>query len=70
MYGTGEENKGKVVALDYQMLGKGLVACEFWYMQILSWGIRSQSCTSLMVDLRQDTNRVSSFSRCLSGTFH
>ena len=39
MYGTGE-NEDKVVALDYQMLGKGLVACEFWYMQVLSWGIR------------------------------
>ena len=39
MYGTGE-NEDKVVALDFQMLGKGLVACEFWYMQVLSWGIR------------------------------
>ena len=28
-----------------------------------------QSFTSLMADLRQDVNRVSSFSRCLNGTF-
>ena len=31
---------------------------------------RSQSFTSLMVDLCQDTSRFSSFSRCLNGTFH
>ena len=31
---------------------------------------RAQSFTSLMADLRQDINRVSSFSRCLNGTFH
>ena len=31
--------------------------------------LRSQSFTSLMADLRQDNNRVSSFSRCLNGTF-
>ena len=30
--------------------------------------LRSQSFTSLMADLRQDINRVSSFSRCLNGT--
>ena len=30
---------------------------------------RSQSFTSLMEDLRQDINRVSSLSRCLNGTF-
>ena len=30
---------------------------------------RSQSFTSLMVDLRQDTNRVSSFSKWLNVTF-
>ena len=30
---------------------------------------RSQSFTSLKVDLRQDINRVSSFTRCLNGTF-
>ena len=30
---------------------------------------RSQSFTSLMADLRHDINRVSSFSRCLNGTF-
>ena len=30
---------------------------------------RAQSFTSLMADLRQDINRVSSFSRCLNGTF-
>ena len=30
---------------------------------------RSQSITFLMADLRQDINRVSSFSRCLNGTF-
>ena len=29
----------------------------------------AQSFTSLMQDLRQDINRVSSFSRCFSGTF-
>ena len=28
---------------------------------------RSQSFTSLMADLRQDINRVSSFSRCSNG---
>ena len=31
--------------------------------------LRAQSFTSLMADLRQDINRVSSFSRCLNGTF-
>ena len=31
--------------------------------------LRSQSFTSLMADPRQDINRVSSFSRCLNGTF-
>ena len=30
---------------------------------------RSQSFTSLMADLYQDINRVSSFRRCLNGTF-
>ena len=30
---------------------------------------RAQSFTSLKADLRQDMNRVSSFSRCLNGTF-
>ena len=30
---------------------------------------RSQSFTSLMADLCQDISRVSSFSRCLNGTF-
>ena len=30
---------------------------------------RSQSFTSLTADLRQDMNRVSSFSRCTNGTF-
>ena len=41
--------------------------------KISSWGrikpLRFQSFTSLMVDLYQDINRVSSFSRCLNGTF-
>ena len=31
--------------------------------------IQGQSFTSLMADLRQDLNRVSSSSRCLNGTF-
>ena len=31
--------------------------------------LRSQSFTSLMADLRQDINKVSSYSRCLNGTF-
>ena len=31
--------------------------------------LRSQSFTSLMVDLPQDINRVFSFSRCPNGTF-
>ena len=31
--------------------------------------LRAQSFTSLMADLCQDINRVSSFSRCLNGTF-
>ena len=31
--------------------------------------LRAQSFTSLMADLRQDINRVPSFSRCLNGTF-
>ena len=30
---------------------------------------RAQSFTSLMADLYQDINTVSSFSRCLNGTF-
>ena len=30
---------------------------------------RAQLFTSLKADLRQDMNRVSSFSRCLNGTF-
>ena len=30
---------------------------------------RSQSFTSLMADLREDINRVSSFSKCHNGTF-
>ena len=30
---------------------------------------RAQSFNSLMADFRQDINRVSSFSRCLNGTF-
>ena len=30
--------------------------------------LRAQSFTSLMIDLHQDINRVSSFSRCLNGT--
>ena len=29
----------------------------------------AQSFTSLMADLHQDTNNLSSFSRCLNGTF-
>ena len=33
-------------------------------------GAQSFISTSLMVDLRQDINRVSSFSRCLNGSFH
>ena len=41
--------------------------------KISSWGrikpLRFQSFTSLMADLYQDINRVSSFSRCLNGTF-
>ena len=41
--------------------------------KISSWGrikpLRFQSFTSLMADLYQDLNRVSSFSRCLNGTF-
>ena len=36
---------------------------------LLQHAHRSQSFTSLMADLRQDINRVSSFSRCLNGTF-
>ena len=31
--------------------------------------LRDQSFTSLMADLRQDINKVSSFSLCLNGTF-
>ena len=31
--------------------------------------LRSQSFTSLMADLRQDTNRGFAFSRCLNGIF-
>ena len=31
--------------------------------------LRAQSFTSLMADLRQDIDRVSSFSRCCNGTF-
>ena len=38
-------------------------------LETLKLGFRSQSFTSLMADLRQDINRVSSFSRCLNGTF-
>ena len=30
---------------------------------------RAQSFTSLVADLHQDINRVSSFSRCLNGAF-
>ena len=37
--------------------------------QLLLNNPRSQSFTSLNADLRQDINRVSSFSRCLNGTF-
>ena len=33
------------------------------------FAFRSQSFTSLMTDLCQDINRVSSFSRCLNETF-
>ena len=32
--------------------------------------VRAQLFTSLMADLRQDMNGVSSFSRCLNGPFH
>ena len=35
----------------------------------LTESLRYQSFTSLMADHRQDINRVSSFSRCLNGTF-
>ena len=31
---------------------------------------RDQSFTCLMTDFNQDINRVTSFSRCLNGTFH
>ena len=31
--------------------------------------VRAQSFIALMVDLRHDINRVSSYSRCLNGTF-
>ena len=33
------ENEGKVIALDYQMFGKGMVACEIYYMHQISWAI-------------------------------
>ena len=33
------------------------------------FNFRDQSFTSLMADLSQDINRVSSFSRCINGTF-
>ena len=36
---------------------------------VLDLSQRSQSFTSLMADLRQDINRVSSFNRCVNGTF-
>ena len=35
----------------------------------VSVSFRAQSFTSLMADLHQDINRISSFSRCLNGTF-
>ena len=40
------------------------------YTCVVGYGPRAQSfTTSLMEDLRQEINRVSSFSRCLNGTF-
>ena len=33
------ENEGKVIALDYQMFGKGMVAGEIYYMHYISWAI-------------------------------
>ena len=40
MYGTGE-NEGKIVALDYQWAGRGLVAVEFLYFLVTSWGVHN-----------------------------
>ena len=40
LYGRGE-NEGKIISLDYQMLGQGMVAIEFLYMTYISWGIQS-----------------------------
>ena len=39
LYGTGE-NEGKVIAVDYQMFGQGLVAIEFLYMTYLCWDVQ------------------------------
>ena len=33
------ENEGKVIALDYQMFGKGIVAAELYYIHYLSWAV-------------------------------
>ena len=44
----------------------GLNLIQQWKNQHIS---RSQSFTSLIPDLHQDINIVSSFSRCLNGTF-
>ena len=33
------ENEGKVIALDYQMFGKGTVAAELYYIHYISWAV-------------------------------
>ena len=58
----------------YSMTRSFLVLCcrypfrPLFYIR-LRYGPNRQSFTSLMADLHQDINRVSSFSRCLNGTF-
>ena len=49
------------------LCGYNFICCTL--SAILLIYFRDQSFTSLMADLRQYINRVSSFNRCLNGTF-
>ena len=40
MYGTGE-NEGKIIAVDFQMAGSGLVTVDLVYFLVMSWRVRN-----------------------------
>ena len=54
MYGDGE-NAGKIVALDFQMSGKGLAILEFFYLILMS--LSAHSLTDL-IDIAKEYHNV------------